>query len=105
MVDDSDELIRLTKELDVAMIEGMTKYNLSPLSISAVILARLTFLNTVTRGAEGLGDYYDLLERHSEHVYKQWELQIDLDIGELEKDFTNDNKKSADIIQFPVKEK
>ena len=104
MADDSDELIRLTRELDTAMIEGMTKYNLSPLSISAVILARLTFLNTVTRGADGLGDYYDLLERHCEHVYKQWEFQIDLDIDELEKDITNDNKKSADIIQFPKKE-
>jgi hypothetical protein len=103
MADDTEELIRLTRELDTAMIEGMTKYNLSPLSISAVILARLTFLNSVTRGMDGLHDYYELLERHSEHVYRQWETQLDLD-DIHEEWLANDNQKSADIIQFPRKD-
>ena len=103
MADDTDELIRLTKELDLAMIEGMTKYNLSPLSISAVVLARLTFLNSVARGIDGMLEYYELLERHSEHVYRQWETQLDLD-DIHEEWLANDNKKSADIIQFPRKD-
>jgi len=97
--DQTEELIRITRELDMAMIEGMTKHNLSPLGISAVILARLTFLNTMLRGVEGLGEYYELLDHHSEHVYKQWETHIDID--ELEEEFTNDNNQSAEIIQFP----
>jgi hypothetical protein len=103
MADDTDELIRLTRELDTAMIEGMTKYNLSPLSISAVILARLTFLNSVTRGVDGLLEYYELLDHHSENVYKQWETQLDLD-DIHEEWLANDNNKSADIIQFPRKD-
>ena len=103
MADDTDELIRLTRELDTAMIEGMTKHNLSPLGISAVILARLTFLNSVTRGVEGLGEYYELLEHHIENVYKQWETQLDLD--DIHDEWlANDNQKSADIIQFPKKD-
>jgi hypothetical protein len=103
MADDTDELIRLTRELDTAMIEGMTKYNLSPLSISAVILARLTFLNSVARGVDGLLEYYELLDLHSENVYKQWETQLDLD--DIHDEWlANDNQKSADIIQFPKKD-
>ena len=103
MADDIDELLRLTKELDTTMIEGMVKYNLSPLSISAVILARLTMLNTMHRGVEGLGEYYELLEHHSENVYRQWETQLDLD--DIHNEWlANDNKKTADIIQFPRKD-
>jgi len=103
MADDTEELIRLTRELDTAMIEGMTKYNLSPLSISAVILARLTFLNSVAHGVDGLLEYYELLDLHSENVYKQWETQLDLD--DIHDEWlANDNQKSADIIQFPKKD-
>ena len=103
MSDGTDELIRLTRELDTAMLEGMTKYNLSPLSISAVMLARLSFLNSVAGGVDGLGEYYELLEFHSEKVYKQWETQLDLD--DIHNEWiSNDNKKSADILQFPRKD-
>ena len=103
MADDTDELIRLTRELDNAMLEGMTKYNLSPLSISAVILARLTFINAAARGVEGLGEYYELLELHIENVYKQWETQLELD--DIHDEWlANDNQKTADIIQFPRKD-
>ena len=101
--DNFDELVKLTRELDTAMMEGMTKYNLSPLSISAVILARLSFLNTVGRGTDGLHDYYDLLEHHSENVYKQWEVMMDAEFDPPEQ-WMNDNQKSADIIQFPRKD-
>ena len=99
--DQTEELIRLTREWDLAMMEGMTRYNLSPLSISAVILARLTFLNSVARGVDGLSEYYELLDHHAENVYKQIEMQLDID--ELEKEFISST--SAEIIQFPVKEK
>ena len=100
--DQTEELIRLTRELDTAMLEGMTKYNLSPLSISAVILARLTFLNSVARGVEGLGEYHELLEHHSENVYRQWETQLDLD--DIHEQWLANDNHTAEIIQFPRKD-
>ena len=102
--DQTEELIRLTRELDTAMIEGMTKYNLSPLSISAVILARLTFLNSVARGVEGLGEYHELLEHHSENVYKQWETQMEKDLQIFYNKWLANDNHSAEIIQFPRKD-
>ena len=98
-----DETAAFVREIDTALLGWMTVHGITPLSMSAIMLARLRFINMVGHGVEGLNEYYDLLEYHIEDVYRQAETLMDLE--DIHNEWlANDNKKSADILQFRKKD-
>lgn len=65
-----EQLAEMTKEVDDELLKWMTNYGASPLSICAVVLARLTWMAKLT-GCEG--DFFELLKAPEE----TFEIDID----------------------------
>jgi hypothetical protein len=57
MIDDKD-LVDVSKEVDEMLIGLATTYKMDPLSISAVILARMIHLNKLVDGQEDLAKLF-----------------------------------------------
>ena len=54
-----EQLAAITKEIDDELLKWLTTYDTSPLSLCAVVLARLTWLAKLT---ECEGDFLELLK-------------------------------------------
>jgi hypothetical protein len=57
MIDDND-LLDISKEIDDMLIGMSTTYKMDPLSISAVILARMIHLNRLVDGQDDLAKLF-----------------------------------------------
>jgi hypothetical protein len=66
-LENDDLLLDLSEEIDGALLEWIQTYDLHPLNLSAIILARLTRMAKETGNED---DYIKLLEHPKEIIYQ-----------------------------------
>ena len=63
------ELDKIVRDIDEHFIHLMAQYKLTPLDIASLQLARQSRMMLLTEGVEGLDNYAQLVDWHSERVY------------------------------------
>lgn len=90
-----EKLAQITREFDEIFIKYVAE-DFSPLIVSAIVLARLLWLNEALKGQEGIEDYYHFLGHHEESAWEHLEQYINPQlINEMDEE-----KKSAVILPF-----
>jgi hypothetical protein len=92
-----DELEQLVRKVDEQLHQMMVEHEMNALKLTGVLLARLTVLNYMSDGVEGLHDYKDILE----HVWDSTDNTIYdiMDVSDMEEEMLA-SEHTAQIIPF-----
>jgi hypothetical protein len=96
-----DELEQLVRKVDEQLHQMMVEHEMDALKLTGVLLARLTVLNYMAGGVEGLQDYKDILE----HVWDSTDNTIYdiMDLSDMEDEMLRGDH-TAQIIPFRKKD-
>jgi hypothetical protein len=96
-----DELEQLVRKVDEQLHQMMVEQEMDALKLTGVLLARLTVLNYMTEGVEGLQNYKDILE----HVWDSTDNTIYdiMDVSDMEEEMLAKDH-TAQIIPFRKKD-